>query len=552
MVFSGQAALGIGGDELIYGPAAKRMLERDDWLTLYQVLPREFQAAGAFPGTLGDEARRYGDRESGTVPLWGKTPLAMWSMGASLAVFGDNEFALRLPSSLAAIGTVAITFALTHLLTGSTGAALWAGLVLITSQPFLVLAQSGTTDTIHILFSMVAVWAYFRALQGHRRTAILIGLGVGLAFFAKPFVSLLVLPILFLHALVSRNLTLLRNVFVWIGLVAGVAVNVLWFAYEYSLFGDAFLQTFWRDTLGIEAGMAQRLIYPDGFFFRNTPWYYIRDLLVFYLPWAIFVPVALRYLYREHPGVAWFAAIWTIVVLTCFSLSVTKFLRYIGMLYPVLAIVVGYYLMRVERGVIVGAAIIASALTLVVVRMAYLAYALQQGPTTVPLIPSGARWWIGLTVMLALATLLGRLPKRMPQLQVAAPMAAIYLTMLSVTGSYWVIDGAYLDGGNRGLDAAVRTYVKRDTAEIVGATDGPEPLNGAGLYWYLGGFRSAFDGTALKEMVRWPIRTTFIVADEGGAKMVHAAFPQAVIRRQFIAEDRRLYLFELEKPTAKQ
>ena len=60
-----------------YGEIARKMLETGNW-----IMPQY----------------DYG------VPFWGKPPLSTWLSAASMAAFGVNEFAVRLPSLLLLIG----------------------------------------------------------------------------------------------------------------------------------------------------------------------------------------------------------------------------------------------------------------------------------------------------------------------------------------------------------------------------------------------------------------------------------------------------------------
>ena len=53
------------------------------------------------------------------VRYYEKPPLTYWSVAASYRIFGFTEFASRLPSALAYIGTVLVTFLLAYELVGS-------------------------------------------------------------------------------------------------------------------------------------------------------------------------------------------------------------------------------------------------------------------------------------------------------------------------------------------------------------------------------------------------------------------------------------------------
>ncbi|HET9045448.1 MAG TPA: phospholipid carrier-dependent glycosyltransferase, partial [Casimicrobiaceae bacterium] len=80
-----------------YAEIARKMLETGDWLV------PQFD---------------YG------VPFWGKPPLSTWLAAASMAAFGVNEFAARLPSLMAMIACGALVATLAAL-RGGRDLALW-------------------------------------------------------------------------------------------------------------------------------------------------------------------------------------------------------------------------------------------------------------------------------------------------------------------------------------------------------------------------------------------------------------------------------------------
>jgi 4-amino-4-deoxy-L-arabinose transferase-like glycosyltransferase len=69
--------------------------------------------------------------------LWNtKPPLLIWLMTASMRLFGPSEWALRLPSALAGVATVAVVMVLSWRLTRSAGAAILACVLLVASRGF--------------------------------------------------------------------------------------------------------------------------------------------------------------------------------------------------------------------------------------------------------------------------------------------------------------------------------------------------------------------------------------------------------------------------------
>ena len=84
---------------------------------------------------VGLEMLRSGDwvqPRLNTFPYYEKPPLLYWTIAASYRALGVSEFASRLPSAVAHVGTTLLVVALASTLVGD-GAALLAGLVYATA-----------------------------------------------------------------------------------------------------------------------------------------------------------------------------------------------------------------------------------------------------------------------------------------------------------------------------------------------------------------------------------------------------------------------------------
>ena len=142
-----------------YAEISRKMLETGDWL-----MP-QFD---------------YG------VPFWGKPPLSTWLSAASMAVFGVNEFAARLPSLLLCVGCGALVYALAaH--RGNRDQAVWT-LALFAATGMIFVAAGGVmTDPALVLgttLSMAGFWIAVNGPETSRRRA-------ACAFFAGLVVGLL-------------------------------------------------------------------------------------------------------------------------------------------------------------------------------------------------------------------------------------------------------------------------------------------------------------------------------------------------------------------------
>ena len=158
----------------------------------------------SFPIELWDESRRVVNAMEmrahgwslvttyGGVPdLWNtKPPLLIWLMNASMGVLGPSEFALRLPSGLATLGSVALTVAFTWRVSRSAFAAPAAGFILLTSRGFVGrhTGQTADYDALLCLFTTAYAMAFHLGLHRRRpgwRLALATGALVAAAVLSK-------------------------------------------------------------------------------------------------------------------------------------------------------------------------------------------------------------------------------------------------------------------------------------------------------------------------------------------------------------------------------
>ena len=122
-------------------------------------------------------------------PYFEKPPLYFWLATISEKIFGENEFALRLPSALAGIGLVLLVMLLTRELSGSRWAGVLAGAIELTMAPVLVVARDVRLDTLVTFFIVLAAYAFVRALK-NPKWFLLFGFAAGLAVLAKSVIAL--------------------------------------------------------------------------------------------------------------------------------------------------------------------------------------------------------------------------------------------------------------------------------------------------------------------------------------------------------------------------
>ena len=193
-----------GTDEGRYSAVAVEMLDSGDWL-----MPH-----------------RHPDH-----PHYSKPPLTYWALASSMAVFGKNEWALRLPSALAFVLTIGCAFAIGKRLQPERP--WWPPLLVAGTAMTFLAANAVSTDPLLSAFETLGMTGFVLAWRGEskriaRRGALILGLGFGLAFLTKGPPGLIpLIPSLWFW---WRNRTGFRaNPFNWKTLAIWTLIALPWF-----------------------------------------------------------------------------------------------------------------------------------------------------------------------------------------------------------------------------------------------------------------------------------------------------------------------------------
>ncbi len=278
-----------------------------------------------------------------------KPALLYWMQMGCYHAFGINEFSARLPSALAALAAVLLTYELGRRMFGA-AAGLLSGLVLGSTLLFCGAAHFANPDALLLactLGTMLLFWRDFP--EGKHRWLRLCGLTCGLAMLAKGPVGI-VLPgtVIGLFLLWSRQPGRLFRWPLLGGLLLAILVAGPWYgwvsAYTRGMFPSGF---FLKHNVG-------RFLEPMENH-RGTVLYYPAILLVGFAPWSVFFALTAWHGWkhcRENRGDPRYRYLlcWIAVYLVFFSVSRTKLPNYVLPLYPPLALLVGHFLDRWRRG----------------------------------------------------------------------------------------------------------------------------------------------------------------------------------------------------------
>jgi 4-amino-4-deoxy-L-arabinose transferase-like glycosyltransferase len=248
--------------ESLYAEIAREMVLSGDWLT-----PR-------LNGT------RYLD----------KPPLFYWLIALAYEAFGVSEFSARLPTALAGLGGVLVTYGIgRHYFDGNTG--FLAGLILTASVGYFVFSRQLLPDMVFTFFTTLGIAGLVRAVADDRRRqrwAVVASGSLALAVLTKGVLGLFPLVIAAGYALCLGKWRTLRALVTLRGVVLFTALTVPWHAwiawqnpgYAWHYFAN---EQFWRF-------LGQR--HPIDYVSLPLPIFFLT-LFLWLLPWSPYLALAI-------------------------------------------------------------------------------------------------------------------------------------------------------------------------------------------------------------------------------------------------------------------
>src|ERR1017187_6950452 len=216
------------------------------------------------------------------VPYLDKPMLFYWLEAVAFKICGASAWAARLPSTLAAVGCVLLVYDLARARWGL-DSALWSSLILATSPLFVAFARISIFDMTLTFFVTLALWAFSRAADHHRRRRgrwlVAMCAAMALATLTKGPIGV-VLPglVIIVWALLTRRWWFLRSRALAVGLSLFALVAVPWYVWA-ELRNPGYLRYFL-----VEENL---LRYLTPRFRKGEPWYfYLIVLSLGAFPWS--------------------------------------------------------------------------------------------------------------------------------------------------------------------------------------------------------------------------------------------------------------------------
>ncbi|OGR23410.1 MAG: hypothetical protein A2X79_01680 [Desulfuromonadaceae bacterium GWB2_53_15] len=285
------------------------------------------------------------------VKYFEKPPLLYWLNAASIWIFGQNEFAARLPSALCGLATVLATYLIARKLYDRR-TALISAIILGTSAGFVLQSRIILTDMLLTFCLTAALGAFIVAAQHERRRGgalpwYLFYLFCALAVLAKGLIGI-VFPggIIFIYLLLTGKWRIVKRMRLVTGLLLFLTVVAPWFV-AVSLRNPEFARFFF-----IHEHFERFTSTVHG---RYQPvWFFLPVLLGTMLPWSFFIPGALVRAWRnrrhEEFQVGLYLLIWIAVIFLFFSKSSSKLVPYILPIFPPLAMLIAQRINSLMEG----------------------------------------------------------------------------------------------------------------------------------------------------------------------------------------------------------
>jgi len=253
-----------------------------------------------------------------------KPILVYWLQAASMAIFGINEWAVRLPSALCALATAWVV--------GQYAARAWgaqarwtATFLLATSLGFVVIGRAATADALlNLLLALTGLRLWRFALDGRRIDLHWACWWAGWGLLAKGPVAVVVpgAALLLWSLSTDRGQRLRQALADWRGWLIVLGIAAPWYSYALWRHGQAFIDGFFlRHNLDRFSGPLE----GHG----GSLLYYLLVLPLLWLPWPLLLAVLVTRLRRLWPDPSLrFLLLWAGFVVVFFSLSGTKLPHY--------------------------------------------------------------------------------------------------------------------------------------------------------------------------------------------------------------------------------
>jgi 4-amino-4-deoxy-L-arabinose transferase-like glycosyltransferase len=281
-----------------------------------------------------------------------KPPLAYWAQVASYRIFGENDFAARFPSAVAA-GLVALSILAWGKRMGGDGVGWWAAIIFTLSLQTFIHAKAAVADMWLVLFVTMAHWAGYELIENresrieNRKTKWWFVFYVSLAFGFLAKGPIAWAPLLTIAAVkyFARDVDLAKRFKFARGILLMLAIVALWGV-------PALIETHGEFVrIGIGRHVVGRSFAAMEGHGGNSliaifllPFYFVTVFVSFF-PWSIKLPSALKNVWRNPDKIDIYLLSGATIIFLIFTIVKTKLPHYTLPAFPLLALIAARHIL---------------------------------------------------------------------------------------------------------------------------------------------------------------------------------------------------------------
>ena len=305
-------------DEFRYAEIPREMLETGDWVVPHLDGLRYFE----------------------------KPVLGYWLNAAGIAMFGENAFAIRFFSAVAAGISAVVLFFLARKYAGGYRTGILVATVFLTCSEVFSIGTISVLDSMFSMFLTAAMALFFLAHMEdvpRKRVSLLVlsGISCGLAFLTKGFLAFAILAVTVIPFLIWQRRVKETFRILWVPVVTAILVALPWCLMIYAREKDFWNYFFWTEHI-------HRLVSGDGGQHSKPFWFFVPCILGGAFPWIALLPAAISGLRgtRFKDPLFRYAICWLLLPFMLLSASSGKLITYILPCFPPLAIIMSIALLQ--------------------------------------------------------------------------------------------------------------------------------------------------------------------------------------------------------------
>ncbi|MBE9079219.1 glycosyltransferase family 39 protein [Romeria aff. gracilis LEGE 07310] len=273
-------------------------------------------------------------------PVYDRAIGLQWLIALAYQLFGSREGVARLPSTLACLGSVWLTYELGQRWLGQR-AAWWGAAILAVTPIWIQAGRLAMQDMPLVFVELLGIWALLKAEeQSGQRIAwgILAGSTVGLGFLFKSFMIVLPLVALLPYLVVSHRRHLL-NPGLYVGLVLGGLPPALWLGLSVDKYG----------LLPLQQMFGKLLLLSKDYEIESSPLYYLWSIPANGAPWPLLAIAGLWLAWPLPDKRKWLWLGYPLIMLAELSYFDTRTWYYPLQIYPFIALLAAIPLEELAR-----------------------------------------------------------------------------------------------------------------------------------------------------------------------------------------------------------